>query len=622
MGHPDCLMNIKVDDTLLLSVEKPARYTGNELNMVRKKPEDVSIRYAFCFPDTYEIGMSHLGMKILYHVLNLREDTYCERVFAPWTDMAEKMREQGIPLFSLETRTPLRAFDIVGFTLQYEMSYTNILDMLDMGGVPVLSEERGQDDPFVMGGGPCACNPEPLAAFFDLFVIGEGEEVLGELMDAYHAWKDAGAPRKAYLEAVAGIEGVYVPAFYDQTYHADGTVEATVPVNTHAPARIRRRIVKDLDAVPYPDAIIVPYLQTIHDRVMLELFRGCIRGCRFCQAGIIYRPVRERSVDNLVGLAERSICNTGYEELSMMSLSTSDYSGLPELADRLLAVGEEKKVNLAVPSLRVDNFSLGLMDRVSKVRKSGLTFAPEAGTQRLRDVINKGITDENLLSSVQLAVAGGWHSVKLYFMLGLPTETMTDVDGIADLAFRLLEACRGMEGAARLKITMSAATFVPKPFTPFQWEPQDTMAEMREKQHHLKDQLRRISRRVDFSWHDNETSFLEAVFARGDRRLSKVLYRAWRGGCRFDSWREHFRYDVWLDALAAEGLDPAFYANRRRPFEEVLPWDHIDIGVTRAFLQKEMEKATHAELTRNCANGCAGCGAASYEAGICPRTPR
>ena len=622
LRHPDCLMSILVDDALLLSVEKPARYTGNELNMVRKDPGDVSIRYAFCFPDTYEVGMSHLGMKILYHVLNLREDTYCERFFAPWTDMAAKMRERGMPLFSLETRTPLSEFDFAGFTLQYEMSYTSVLDMLDMGGVPVLTRDRGLSDPFVMGGGPCACNPEPLADFFDLFVIGEGEEVIGELMDAHRAWKGSGASREAYLEAVAGIEGVYVPSFYHQTYHEDGTVEATVPTRACAPERVRRRIVRDLDAVPYPDAIIVPFVQTVHDRVMLELFRGCIRGCRFCQAGIIYRPVRERSVDALAGLAERSLCNTGYEELSMMSLSTSDYSKLPELTDRLLAVSEDKKVNLAVPSLRVDNFSLGLMDRISKVRKSGLTFAPEAGSQRLRDVINKGVTDENLLSSVCQAVAGGWSSVKLYFMLGLPTETMEDVDAIAELGFRLLEACRGMEGASRLKISMSASTFVPKPFTPFQWEPQDTMAQMREKQYHLKDRLRRISKRVDLSWHDNETSFLEAVLARGDRRLGKVVYRAWRAGCRFDSWREHFRYDLWIAALAEEGLDPAFYANRRRAFTEVLPWDHIDIGVTRTFLRKEMEKATQAELTRNCANGCAGCGAAEYEAGICPKSPR
>ena len=622
MRHPDCLMSILVDDALLLSVEKPARYTGNELNMVRKDPGAVSIRYAFCFPDTYEVGMSHLGMKILYHVLNLREDTYCERFFAPWTDMAAKMRERGMPLFSLETRTPLSEFDFVGFTLQYEMSYTSVLDMLDMGGVPVLTRDRGLSDPFVMGGGPCACNPEPLADFFDLFVIGEGEEVIGELMDAHRVWKDSGAAREAYLEAVAGIEGVYVPSFYYQTYHEDGTVEATVPTRACAPERVRRRIVRDLDAVPYPDAIIVPFVQTVHDRVMLELFRGCIRGCRFCQAGIIYRPVRERSVDTLTGLAERSLCNTGYEELSMMSLSTSDYSKLPELTDRLLAVSEDKKVNLAVPSLRVDNFSLGLMDRISKVRKSGLTFAPEAGSQRLRDVINKGVTDENLLSSVCQAVAGGWSSVKLYFMLGLPTETMEDVDAIAELGFRLLEACRGMEGASRLKITMSASTFVPKPFTPFQWEPQDTMAQMREKQYYLKDRLRRISKRVDLSWHDNETSFLEAVLARGDRRLGKVVYRAWRAGCRFDSWREHFRYDLWIAALAEEGLDPAFYANRRRAFTEVLPWDHIVFGVTRTFLRIVMEMGTQAELTRNCANGCAGCGAAEYEAGICPKSPR
>jgi len=618
-------MKIELDDAMLLSVEKPARYTGNELNMVRKDPEAVQVRYAFCFPDTYEVGMSHLGMKILYHVLNLREDTYCERVFAPWTDMAEKMRAENIPLFSLETCTPLREFDLVGFTLQYEMSYTNILDMLDMGGIPVLSSERGDSDPFVMAGGPCAVNPEPLADFIDLFVIGEGEEVIGELVDAHVAWKKSGASREAYLESVCAIEGVYVPSFYAPSHQEDGTLLSIVPNRACAPASIRRRIVKDLDAVPFPENIIVPFTQTVHDRIMLELFRGCIRGCRFCQAGIIYRPVRERSVKNLTGIATRSICQTGYEEVSLMSLSTSDYSGLSELTDALLKVTDDQKVSLALPSLRVDNFSLNLMERVSKVRKSGLTFAPEAGSQRLRDVINKGVTDEDLIQSVCLAVAGGWSSVKLYFMLGLPTETMEDVEAIANLAFRVVDTCRGMADGSvfrGMKISLSAATFVPKPFTPFQWEPQDTMAQMQQKQQFLREKLRQISRRVELSWHDNETSFLEAVLARGDRRLGKVILDAWRGGCRFDSWREHFRYSVWMKAMADNGLDPAFYANRRRPVEEVLPWDHIDMGVTRAFLTSELEKATQAELTRNCANGCMGCGAASYGAGICPKTPR
>ncbi len=614
-----------MDDALLLSVEKPARYTGNELNMVRKDPKAVTVRYAFCFPDTYEVGMSHLGMKILYHVLNLRADTYCERFFAPWTDMADKMRVSGVPLASLETGTPLNEFGLVGFTLQYELSYAMILDMLDMGGVPVLAADRGDHDPFVMAGGPCACNPEPLADFIDLFVIGEGEEVIGELADAYALWAKSGLPREAYLESVCRIEGVYVPSFYRPSYKEDGTLKETTPLRACAPARIRRRIVKDLDAVPFPDAVIVPFIQTVHDRIMLELFRGCIRGCRFCQAGIIYRPVRERSVANLTGLAERSICSTGYEEISLMSLSTSDYSALPELADSLLAITDRQKVSLSLPSLRVDNFSLGLMDRISTVRKSGLTFAPEAGSQRLRDVINKGVTDENLIESVCMAVAGGWGSVKLYFMLGLPTETMEDVEAIADLAFRVMEACRGMtDGTAfkSLKITMSASAFVPKPFTPFQWEPQDTMAAMHEKQQLLREKLRKASRRIELNWHDNETSFLEAVLARGDRRLGPVILDAWRAGCRFDSWREHFRFDLWMRAMAGRGVDPSWYANRRRPVDEVLPWDHVDIGVSRAFLEQEMEKARGAELTRNCANGCAGCGAVSYGAGICPKSPR
>ncbi len=613
------MMRVKLDDKLLLQIEKPAKYTGNEWNMVRKDPDAVQVRFAFAFPDDYEIGMSHLGMKILYHTMNKREDTYCERVFAPWVDMERLMRERGIPLYALETYTPLSEFDIIGFTLQYEMSYTNILNMLDLGGVPVLAKDRDESHPFVCAGGPCAVNPEPLADFIDFFVIGEGEEVIHEIIDAYKEWKSSGGNRAAFLEQVAGIEGVYVPSLYEVIYYDDGTILDILPKSEKVPDVVRRRVVRDLDQVDFPDDIIVPYIGTVHDRIMLELFRGCIRGCRFCQAGFIYRPVRERSPEKLNELARSSVRKTGYEEISLVSLSTSDYSALPAFCDELLAFTEKEHVNLSLPSLRVDNFSLGLMERASKVRKSGLTFAPEAGTQRLRDVINKGVTDEDLKSSVQLAVAGGWNSVKLYFMLGLPTETMEDVDGIADMGISLVESCRGIadKNGGSLQITLSTSCFVPKPFTPFQWEPMDDIETLTEKQHHLKDRIRRRTRKIVYHYHNPRISHMEAVLARGDRRLGKVIYTAWKMGARFDGWDEHFSFERWQEAFRANGLDSAFYANRRRDFSEVLPWDHIDIGVTKEFLIRECRKAYEGDLTRNCASGCSHCGATVYGAGIC-----
>ena len=612
-------MGLKLDESLLMKVEKPAKYIGNEWNMIKKNPAEMAVRFAFCFPDDYEIGMSHLGLKILYAVMNKREDTYCERVFAPWTDMEALMRQNDIPLYALESYDPLYSFDLIGFTLQFEMSYTNILNMLDLGRVPLLASERTEGMPFVVGGGPCACNPEPLADFFDFFVIGEGEEVIHEILDAYVEWKGSGESRKAFLKKIAPIEGVYVPSFYQVYYYEDGTVMDVLPISEDIPDRVKRRIIRDLDKADFPDDIIVPYVGTVHDRVMLELFRGCIRGCRFCQAGFIYRPVRERSKEKLLETARSSVRKTGYEEISLVSLSTSDYSELPSLCGELLEFTEEEKVNLSLPSLRVDNFSLSLMEKVSKIRRSGLTFAPEAGTQRLRDVINKGVTEEDLIASVKLAVLGGWTSVKLYFMMGLPTETMEDVEGIGDLGFKLLEACRtlGSDHASSLKITLSTSCFVPKPFTPFQWEPMDEVASLLEKQERLLDRIKKRTRRIEYNYHNAKVTLVEAVLARGDRRLGKVIASAWKRGCRFDSWDEHFSYPKWMDAFKECQLDPAFYATRKREFSEVLPWDHIDMGISKQFLQKECEKAYEGDLTRNCAAGCSKCGAQYYKAGIC-----
>ncbi len=615
-------MPVAIRDDILQSVEKPARYTGGEWNSIRKEPSSVEIRFAFCFPDVYEVGMSHLGMKILYHLLNEREDTSCERVFAPWTDMEAKMRENNIPLFSLETREPVGSFDFIGFTLQYEMSYTNILNMLDLAGVPLYSRDRGEGHPFVCAGGPCAYNPEPLADFIDFFMLGEGEEIINEVMDAYREWKKESVSREAFLNKIVGIEGIYVPGFYEASYHTDGTVRSIEPVHPDYPAKIRKRIIKDLDNTYFPEKIVVPYTSIVHDRIMLELFRGCTRGCRFCQAGFIYRPVREKTPQKLKETAKKLESSTGYEEISLTSLSTSDYSGLPQLTAELIEEMEPKKVNLALPSLRIDSFSLDLMEKAQKVRKSGLTFAPEAGTQRLRDVINKGVTEEDLLNSVSLAFRGGWNGVKLYFMIGLPFETMEDVEGIAALGKKVADEYFKVPKDKRgkgLEITISTSSFVPKPFTPFQWEAQDRIPVLTEKQRFLKGIIK--DRHLRYNWHDPELSLLEAVFARGDRRTGKVLLKAWERGCKFDSWGEHFKYDAWLGAFEDCGIDPAFYANRKRDFDEVFPWDHIDIGVSKKFLQRENEKSERGEITPNCMQSCTGCGAASFNGGICTDAP-
>jgi len=609
---------MKIGDEILRNVEKPSRYTGNEWNQVNKDLAGIKIRFAFCFPDVYEVGMSHLGMRILYHLINERDDTYCERVFAPWVDMEKLMRENGIPLFTLETKDAVKDFDFIGFTLQYEMSYTNILNMLDLAGIPVRSRDRTTGHPFVCAGGPCAYNPEPLADIIDFFVLGEGEEIINEVLDEYIKWKGSGASREAFLDSISRIEGVYVPCFYKIQYNPDGTIADIKPKDDRYPTKIRKRVIKDLNKVFYPEKIIVPFTDIVHDRIMLELFRGCIRGCRFCQAGFIYRPVRERSAERLHGLAERLVESTGYDEISLTSLSTSDYTQLKELTESLIDEMRKKKVNLSLPSLRVDSFSLELMKKAQEVRKSGLTFAPEAGTQRLRDVINKGVTEEDLLNSVSIAFEGGWSGIKLYFMIGLPTETYDDIDGIADLGNKVVKAYMDTPKEKRgkgLRVTISTSSFVPKPFTPFQWEAQDTIEVLREKQKYLDSRIR--SKYITYNWHDPELSFLEAVFARGDRRTGEALIKAWEKGCKFDSWGEHFKFNEWIDAFNECGIDPAFYANRKRSMDEVFPWEHIDIGVSRKFFERENKRAYKGELTPNCRMNCSGCGAAAFGESLC-----
>ncbi len=604
-------------DALLLRVQKPGRYTGGELNSVVKDPEKMAIRFAFCFPDTYEVGMSHLGMKLLYGLFNAQEDVWCERAFLPGEDMEALLREKRLPLFALESRDPLSVFDFLGFTLQYELSFTAVLDMLDLAGVPLKAADRDERFPLVVGGGPCACNPEPLADFFDLFTLGEGEEVNLELFELYRRHKKAGFSKAAFLRQAAGIEGVYVPSLYEVAYHEDGTVAAVTP-REGAPVRVRKRIVADLDRAYYPSSFVVPFLDIVHDRAMSEIFRGCIRGCRFCQAGFIYRPVREKSPAVIDAQAHALCRSTGYEEFSLSSLSTSDYTRLDELLPRLLAWAEKERTNISLPSLRVDGFSEELAERLNVLRRSGLTFAPEAGTQRLRDAINKNVSEEEILDTCRKAFAGGWTAVKLYFMLGLPTETAEDVAGIAALGQKIVNLYYANPDKPKGKgvtVTVSASCFVPKPFTPFQWEPQDTMEELRDKQKLLVSSV--TTKKISLSWHDAETSFLEAVFARGDRRLGRVLEEAFRRGCSRDSWSEHFNLQTWLAVFRDLGLDPAFYANRRRDYGEVLPWDHLDYGVTKAFLQRESEKARQSAVTPNCRQACSACGAACWKEGVC-----
>ena len=601
-------------ENLMMSVQKPVRYMGGEFNAVMKDPDGVDVRYAFLFPDTYEVGMSHLGMKILYHAINARDDAWCERVFSPWVDMADLMRRDGIPLFSLESRTPVKEFDLLGVTLQYEMSFTNILEALDLAGIPLRNADR-KEGPFVICGGPCAFNPEPLAPFVDLVALGDGEEETQQTIDLYKRWKAAGLPREEYLRMAAQIPGIYVPSLYDVVWNEDGTVRSVTPKpGSGAPEVVRKAFLKDLDTAAYPDKLIVPYGEIVHNRIMLEIFRGCTRGCRFCQAGMIYRPVRERSIDRLMKMAESLVSSTGYDEISLMSLSSGDYSCLAELAHQMVERFGSRRVRISLPSQRIDTVLTDTLKETQKVKKTALTLAPEAGTQRLRDVINKGVTEADLVRSVTDAFEQGWSAVKLYFMLGLPTETDEDVLGIADLAEKVRRCYFSVPKERRapgLRITVSASVFVPKNDTPFQWAPQLDYDTVVHRQQLLKQALARV-KGVDFKYHAPDLSYIEAVFARGDRRVSDVMERAWRMGCRFDGWSDQFRYDLWLKAFEEEGIDPNFYALRPRPKDEVFPWDHLDCGVTKAYLLREWEKAQRAECTHDCRKGCTGCGMKRY----------
>lgn len=600
-----------IEDSILPKVTKPTRYQGTELNSVHKAWDSTCVRMVFAFPDVYEVGMSHLGMQILYHLVNNREDTLMERVFAPWTDMEEQLRRRQIPLFSLESYRPLKDFDTIAFTLQYEMSFSNILNMLNLAGIPLRSAERGEEMPMVLAGGPCAFNPEPLSAFIDAFVIGEGEEVIHRVIDTMKAWKqeqrDGG--KDGLLRRLAAIPGVYVPAFYEVRNNDDGTIQEVVPKFSFVPPRVVKQVVKDLDSVEFPTRTIVPFMDIVHDRIMLEVLRGCSRGCRFCQAGMIYRPVREKQPETILRQAEDLVKSTGYDEMSLTSLSTSDYSCVQGVLMSLMDRYGKAGVGISLPSLRADSFSVELAKQVQRVRRTSLTFAPEAGTQRLRDVINKGVTEENLMGAVEGAFRAGWTAVKLYFMIGLPTETNEDLDGIAYLAKRVVQMGQEILGprAGRLKVTVSASSFVPKPHTPFQWEPQAPIEELQAKQKYLAGIIK--NRRIAFNWHDAQLSFVEAVFARGGRRVGDALERAWQLGCKFDGWTEHFKFDKWLEAFTGTGIEPAFYANRRFPADEVLPWDHIDAGVSKKFLRAEYDRALAMQVTGDCRfNQCTVCG--------------
>jgi len=598
----------RISDDVLFRVEKPARYIGGELNSYNKDLKDIDIRFAFCFPDVYEVGMSHLGMKILYYILNERKDTFCERVFAPWPDMEKIMREENISLYGLESKDPIKDFDFIGFTLQYEMSYTNILNMLDLAGVTIKASERGEEEPIVMCGGPCAYNPEPLYNIADMFVLGEGEELNSKILDLYKKYKGKGK-KKEFLRKASKIRGVYIPSLYEVTYKEDNTIKEFKPIYDDVPKKVKKVIVNNINDVVYPDKFVVPYTDIVHDRIVLETFRGCTRGCRFCQAGMIYRPVREKKTEALLELSDKLIKNTGYDEITLSSLSICDYSDIQNLVFSMVERHKEGKVGVTLPSLRIDSFSVDLIKEIQKVRKTGLTFAPEAGSQRMRDVINKGVTEENLMTSVKSAFEAGWSTIKLYFMLGLPYETLEDVMGIAELGQKVVGKYYEVPKEIRkkgLKVTVSTSIFVPKPFTPFQWAPQDTMEEVRKKIEALRGNIK--SKQITYNWHESLVSYMEAIFARGDRRLCDVLIKAFEKGARFDGWNQYFDFNIWKEALEECNVDGDFYAYRQREYDEILPWDFVDTGVSKEFLMRENERAKKAEVTPDCRQGCKNCG--------------
>ena len=616
------MRKLALNDEILLNIEKPARYIGNEVNSVMKDKNQVDIRFAMCFPDVYEIGMSYLGIQILYDMFNKREDVWCERVYSPWTDLDKIIREQDIPLFALESQDAIKDFDFLGITLQYEMCYTNILQVLELSKIPLLAAERTQEHPLVIGGGPCSYNPEPIADFFDLFYMGEGEKVYDELFDLYKEYKNEGRSREDFLRRAASIPGIYVPSMYEVSYHEDGTLAAFTPRYEDVPAQVEKQVVMDLDHVTYPKAPVVPFIKATQDRVVLEIMRGCIRGCRFCQAGMIYRPTRQKDVESMKEYARAMLENTGYEEISLSSLSSSDYEQLPELVNYLIDLCSEKKVNISLPSLRIDAFSLDVMSKVQDVKKSSLTFAPEAGSQRMRDVINKGLTEEVILEGAGKAFEGGWNKVKLYFMLGLPTETEEDIKGIAHLSQKIAERYYEIPKTQRVgkcQITASTSFFVPKPFTPFQWAAMNTEEQFLEKAKTVKQEVRaQVNQKsIKYNYHEADVSVLEGLLARGDRRVAQTILAAYRNGALFDAWSETFRMDAWNQAITSTGTDMNFYVHRERDLNELFPWDFIKIGVTKDFLKREWENAKQGKVTSNCREKCSGCGAAKFGGGVC-----